>query len=109
MLLAELELWHTRPRAPTRRLSLGNLVLPVDPPQYGFSYWVDHDATGNGYTTAACAGVLDYARSQLGASDVYAGVVHGNDASVALLRRLGFAVSAEFDEYTRFHLRLADL
>lgn len=36
MLLAELELWHTRPRAPTRRLSLGNLVLPVDPaPGFG--------------------------------------------------------------------------
>lgn len=32
MLLAELEIWHTRPLAPTRRLSLGNLVLPVDPP-----------------------------------------------------------------------------
>jgi hypothetical protein len=32
MLLAELELWHTRPRAPTRRLALGNLVLPADPP-----------------------------------------------------------------------------
>lgn len=36
MLLAELELWHTRPLAPTRRLSLGNLVLPVDPaPGFG--------------------------------------------------------------------------
>lgn len=32
MLLAELEIWHNRPLAPTRRLSLGNLVLPVDPP-----------------------------------------------------------------------------
>lgn len=31
MLLAELEVFHTRPLAPTRRLSLGNLVLPVDP------------------------------------------------------------------------------
>lgn len=36
MLLAELEVWHTRPRAPTRRVSLGNLVLPVDPaPGFG--------------------------------------------------------------------------
>jgi len=36
MLLAELEVWHTRPRAPTRRLALGNLVLPVDPaPGFG--------------------------------------------------------------------------
>ncbi|MGH9139470.1 MAG: hypothetical protein ACRD0G_20865 [Acidimicrobiales bacterium] len=32
MLLAELELWHTRPRAPTRRLALGHLVIPADPP-----------------------------------------------------------------------------
>jgi hypothetical protein len=32
MLLAELEIWHTRPLAPTRRVALGNLVLPVDPP-----------------------------------------------------------------------------
>jgi hypothetical protein len=32
VLLAELELWHTRPVAPTRRLSLGTLVLPADPP-----------------------------------------------------------------------------
>ena len=36
MLLAELEVWHTRPRAPTRRLALGTLVLPVDPaPGFG--------------------------------------------------------------------------
>ncbi len=32
MLLAELEIFHTRPAVPTRRISLGNLVLPADPP-----------------------------------------------------------------------------
>jgi hypothetical protein len=32
MLLAELEVWHTRPAVPTRRIALGHLVLPVDPP-----------------------------------------------------------------------------
>lgn len=31
MLLAELHIWHTRPLAPTRRLALGDMVLPVDP------------------------------------------------------------------------------
>ena len=31
MLLAELEVWHSRPIAPTRRVSLGHLILPVDP------------------------------------------------------------------------------
>jgi hypothetical protein len=36
MLLSELEVWHTRPRAPTRRVALGSLVLPVDPaPGFG--------------------------------------------------------------------------
>ena len=32
MLLAELEIYHSRPAQPTRRVSLGNLVLPTDPP-----------------------------------------------------------------------------
>ncbi|MGH9134891.1 MAG: hypothetical protein ACRDZZ_13210 [Ilumatobacteraceae bacterium] len=36
MLLAELEVWHTRPAVPTRRLALGHLVLPVEPaPGFG--------------------------------------------------------------------------
>lgn len=32
MLLAELDIWHTRPAVPTRRVALGHMVLPVDPP-----------------------------------------------------------------------------
>jgi hypothetical protein len=32
MLLAELEIFHTRPAVPTRRVALGHLVLPVEPP-----------------------------------------------------------------------------
>jgi hypothetical protein len=32
VLLAELEIFHTRPAVPTRRVSLGHLVLPTDPP-----------------------------------------------------------------------------
>lgn len=36
MLLAELEIHHTRPAVPTRRIALGHLVLPVDPaPGFG--------------------------------------------------------------------------
>ena len=31
MLLAELQLWHTRAVTPTRRIALGHLVLPADP------------------------------------------------------------------------------
>lgn len=32
MLLAELEIWHSRPIAPTRRVALGRATLPSDPP-----------------------------------------------------------------------------
>ncbi|MBI2705505.1 MAG: hypothetical protein HYX32_09480 [Actinobacteria bacterium] len=32
MILAELELYHSRPIAPTRRVALGEKLLPVDPP-----------------------------------------------------------------------------
>ena len=36
MLLAELEVFHTRPAVPTRRVALGHMVLPVDPaPGFG--------------------------------------------------------------------------
>ncbi|MCU1483602.1 MAG: hypothetical protein JWN67_348 [Actinomycetia bacterium] len=36
MLLAELEIWHSRPIAPTRRVALGRAVLPVEPaPGFG--------------------------------------------------------------------------
>ena len=36
MLLAELEIWHSRSIAPTRRVALGNRLLPVEPaPGFG--------------------------------------------------------------------------
>jgi len=36
MLLAELEVWHSRPVTPTRRVALGSLILPADPaPGFG--------------------------------------------------------------------------
>ncbi len=36
MLLAELEVWHSRSDTPTRRIALGHLVLPVEPaPGFG--------------------------------------------------------------------------
>lgn len=36
MLLAELQVWHSRPVTPTRRVALGHLILPTDPaPGFG--------------------------------------------------------------------------
>jgi ribosomal-protein-serine acetyltransferase len=42
----------------------------------------------------------------VGATDVYAGVTHGNGKSGAVLTRLGFKVAEVFETYTRYHRAL---
>jgi ribosomal-protein-serine acetyltransferase len=78
-------------------------LVPVDPPRYGLGYWLGEDVTGRGLATEAVAALLRYAGTELGATDVFAGVTRGNAPSEALLRRLGFEIVAEFDTYRRFH------
>ena len=41
----------------------------------------------------------------LGATDVFAGVTHGNAVSVAVLLRVGFEGVASFPEYDRYRMR----
>ena len=81
-------------------------LVPVDPPRYGLGYWLAEEVTGRGLATAAVGRLLRYAREELAATDVYAGVTHGNDPSEALLRRLDFEIAADFDDYRRWHLSL---
>jgi RimJ/RimL family protein N-acetyltransferase len=79
---------------------------PVDPPRYSLGYWLDSSHCGRGYATRACSAAIRYARDELGASDIFAGVAHANSPSVALLCRLGFQCVADFDRYSRFRLAL---
>lgn len=78
-------------------------LLGVEPPKYGLGYWLDQAHGGRGYATAALSALLDFADCERQASDIFAGVSHGNERSAALLRRLGFKAVARFDAYTRFH------
>lgn len=84
----------------------GNLVghlalVPVNPPSWTVGYWVDAAHCGRGVCTEAVRLALDEARA-LGAVDLYAGVTHGNEPSMAVLRKVGFSVEADLDTYTRF-------
>lgn len=101
------------PALPTRFgvLDEGRLVgrvdlVPVDPPRFGLGYWLAPHATGKGYATVSVAALLDHAAGALGATDVFAGVTHGNASSEAVLRRLGFEQVAAFDTYVRWHRSL---
>jgi ribosomal-protein-serine acetyltransferase len=78
----------------------------ADPPRYGLGYWLSEAATGHGYTTAACTAVIQHARTSRDATDIFAGVTHGNHRSVAVLERLGFRPVTDFETHTRFHLPL---
>lgn len=79
---------------------------PVAPPRYTLGYWLSHEHTGHGYATAACRTLVDYGRTTLAATRIFAGVTYGNRRSIAVLERLGFTPIADLDTYTRFCLQL---
>lgn len=81
-------------------------LVPVAPPRYGVGYWLAESATGKGYATAALQTVLGLAATELQATDVFAGVTHGNSRSAAVLERAGFVPVQTFQRYTRFHRSL---
>lgn len=80
---------------------------PVAPPRYGCGYLLAESACGRGLATLAVRRLVMHARTTPMATDVFAGVTHGNDASVAVLRRAGFVQVASFDNHARYHLRLS--
>lgn len=82
-----------------------SLVHHGEPRRWGLGYWLAEEALGQGLATAAVEALVTFARQDLGAEEVLAGVSHGNDRSIAVLRRCGFAPVADFETYTRFRLR----
>jgi ribosomal-protein-serine acetyltransferase len=56
----------------------------------------------------ACKALIHYGQTNLGATDIYAGVTKGNAASESLLGRLGFERVEDRDTYTLFQLALSD-
>ncbi|MDR2998751.1 MAG: GNAT family N-acetyltransferase [Microbacterium sp.] len=81
-------------------------LVPVAPPKYGCGYWLAASATGHGLATEALRSLVMYARDAWVATDIFAGVTHGNASSIAVLERVGFTRSEEFETYSRFHLSL---
>jgi RimJ/RimL family protein N-acetyltransferase len=81
-------------------------LTAVAPPRYGFGFWVAECHEGRGYVTAAGRAALAVAATTLAATDVFAGVTHGNVRSERVLARLGFRRVEHFDRYARYHLSL---
>lgn len=81
-------------------------LLGVEPPRYGLGYFLAAAEQGKGIATLSVCAALNFATRELAATDIFAGVTHGNSRSVRLLERLGFQPAAYFDTYTRYHRSL---
>ncbi len=53
-------------------------------------YWLGVEYWGKGYMTEAARAVVKFARDELGANRIEAGVFDGNEASMNVLRKAGF-------------------
>lgn len=111
--LEEIEAYFSNPADVNIRMGIwrgselmGRVDLhPVEPRAYVLGYWIGSEYSGNGYVTASCRAMIDYGREQLGATDFWAGVTHGNERSIAVLERLGFRRVERLEGHTRFHLQ----
>ncbi|MBN8596106.1 MAG: GNAT family N-acetyltransferase [Planctomycetes bacterium] len=55
-----------------------------------FGYWLGVSYWGNGYATEAARVVVAFAQQELGVNRLEAGVFDGNEASMKVLRKIGF-------------------
>jgi RimJ/RimL family protein N-acetyltransferase len=69
--------------------------IAQDEGRASIGYWVAVEARGRGVATSAVAAASHWAFDALGLDEVYADVLHGNDASVRVLERCGFASDGE--------------
>jgi len=81
-------------------------LVHATPTKWGLGFWLTEAATGRGVMTASIREVLAHARVVLGATEVLASVSHGNDASSAVLVRLGFVPVARLRASTRYRRTL---
>ncbi|MFC3477716.1 GNAT family N-acetyltransferase [Halobacterium litoreum] len=73
------------------RVGVVGLPWVFDDQQSGFlMYWVAPDHQGNGYVTEATELLLDYLFGECGFHKISAFVLESNDASAAVLEKLGF-------------------
>jgi RimJ/RimL family protein N-acetyltransferase len=76
----------------------------VRPLRFGLGYLLAEQACGRGIATLAVHTIARHAWQRVRATDLFAGVTHGNLTSVAVLRRVGFERVATFATYDRYHL-----
>ena len=95
---------------------IGLRTIRLGPGEAQISYWMRPEARGNGYTTAACQALTDWAFSVVGLHRIF--ILHSvhNAASCAVADKAGYPLEATLREYllhmdgwhdTHMHTRLS--
>ena len=83
--------WAVVERATGEMIGEAGLAPYEDGPRLELGYLLRRDRWGRGLATEAARAILDAAFDDLGADEVMAVVDEGNEASLNVLRKLGFA------------------
>ncbi|MDZ7686936.1 MAG: GNAT family protein [Gammaproteobacteria bacterium] len=86
---------------------VGNVTLiRHQPTVYGLGYWISGEHAGCGIMTDSIRAVAGYA-TNLGASEIWAGITPSNARSIRLVERLGFELARTQDTHLSYRLTLA--
>jgi len=81
-------------------------LIKYQPTIYGLGYWIASSQSGRGYMTEAVRAVIDFAASECGAEEIWAGITPTNEPSIKLVRRLGFELARTQETHLSFCLRV---
>lgn len=79
-------------------------LIAHEPGVYGLGYWLGAEHTGQGIVTTCCRALIEAVAQAPGAREIWAGITHGNEASVGVVTRLGFALVREQETHRSYML-----
>ncbi len=79
-------------------------LIPYQDGNIGVGYWLSEHSQGRGLMTRSLRAAIDYARGQMDATTIWAGVTKSNVASATRLEQLGFQKVEDVDTYDRYRL-----
>ena len=81
-------------------------LIYYKPRTFGLGYWIEADHQGRGHVTNACRALMDYARAEQAAGEIWAGIKAQNSPSIAVAKKLGLRLERTQDTHLSFLLRL---
>ena len=74
---------------------------------FGLGYWIGEAYSGFGYMTEAVRAGIDFAVREKSATELWAGIRHDNEASIKLVKRLGFELAREQESHLSFRMSVS--